>query len=105
MRVASCKAAYPLTMISPSNNIRIVLFDVGGVLVELSGLSLLQSWLGSHVGEEEIYALWLTSPVVRAFETGKMEAEAFGEKLVAELGLPVGREEFLAAFCGWMHGV
>src|SRR5215831_6320893 len=92
-------------MTSPSDNIRVVLFDVGGVLVELSGLSLLQSWLGNRMSEEEIYTFWLTSPVVRAFETGRMEAEAFGAELVAELGLPVAHEEFLRAFCGWMHGV
>src|SRR5262249_46930069 len=92
-------------MTSPSNNIRVVLFDVGGVLVELSGLALLQSWLENRMTEEEIYTFWLTSPVVRAFETGRMQAEAFGEKLVAELNLPVNGEEFLSAFCSWMHGV
>src|SRR5215831_10789358 len=92
-------------MTSPSDNIRVVLFDVGGVLVELSGLALLQSWLGNRMTEEQMYTFWLTSPVVRAFETGRMEPEAFGEKLVAELNLPVNGEEFLRAFCSWMHGL
>jgi glucose-1-phosphatase len=92
-------------MASSSGNVRVVLFDVGGVLVELSGLTLLQSWLGNRMTEEQIYTFWLTSPVVRAFETGKMPADAFGERLVAELKLPVNGEEFLSAFCSWMHGV
>lgn len=73
--------------------------------MELSGLPLLRSWLGNRMSEEEIYTFWLTSPVVRAFETGKMHPDIFAEKLVAELGLPVSNDEFLSAFCGWMHGI
>jgi FMN phosphatase YigB (HAD superfamily) len=92
-------------MESASSDIRVVLFDLGGVLVELSGLTLLQSWLGNRMSEEEIYTFWLTSPVVRAFETGKMQPEIFGERLVVELSLPVSGDEFLSAFCSWMQGV
>src|SRR5262249_2165590 len=92
-------------MTSLSNNIRVVLFDVGGVLVELSGLTLLQSWLENRMTEDQIYTFWLTSPVVRAFETGNLPAASFAERLVAELKLPVNGDEFLSAFCGWMHGV
>ena len=75
--------------------IRVVLFDVGGVLVELSGLAMLLSWLGHRVTAEQARTLWLTSPLVRLFETGKMEPTAFAEQLIAQLSLPVGSEEFL----------
>src|SRR5262245_27170153 len=100
MKHGSCIQSAPSVkrITSSSGNIRVVLFDVGGVLVELSGLTLLQSWLDNRMTEEQIYSFWLTSPVVRAFETGKMPAEAFGERLVAELKLPVNGEEFLSAF-------
>jgi glucose-1-phosphatase len=77
------------------NEIRVVLFDVGGVLVELSGLATLLSWLGHRLTAEQVRTLWLTSPIVRSFETGKMQAAAFAEQMITELGLQVGSEEFL----------
>ena len=77
------------------NEIRVVLFDVGGVLVELSGLAMLLSWLGHRVTAEQVRTLWLTTPIVRLFETGKMQPAAFAEQMITELNLHVGNEEFL----------
>jgi putative hydrolase of the HAD superfamily len=82
-------------MRSQRNEIRVVLFDVGVVLVELSGLAMLLSWLGHRVTAEQVRTLWLTSPIVRSFETGKMQPAAFAEQMISELSLQVGREEFL----------
>ena len=80
------------------NEIRVVLFDVGGVLVELSGLAMLLSWLGHRVTAEQVRTHWLTSPIVRSFETGKMQPAAFAEQMITELNLQVGSEEFLLSF-------
>jgi len=82
-------------MRSQRNEIRVILFDVGGVLVELSGLAMLLSWLGHGVTAEHARTLWLTSPTVRLFETGKMKAPAFAEQMITELGLRVCSDEFL----------
>ena len=78
------------------NEIRVVLFDLGGVLVELSGLPALLSWLGHRFTAEQVRTLWLSSPVVRSFETGKMQPAAFAEQMISELGLQVSSEEFLS---------
>ncbi len=51
--------------------IRVVLFDVGGLLVELSGLAMLLSWLGHRATAEQVRTLWLTSRIVRSFETAR----------------------------------
>jgi glucose-1-phosphatase len=83
-------------MRSERNEIRAVLFDVGGVLVELSGLAMLLSWLGHRLTAEQVRTHWLSSPIVRSFETGKMEPAAFANQMIAELGLRVGNEEFLS---------
>src|SRR6266700_1215384 len=77
------------------NEIRVVLFDVGGVLVELSVLAMLLSWLGHRATAEQVRTLWLTSPIVRSFETGRMQPAAFAEHMINELSLQVGSEEFL----------
>ena len=78
-----------MTMRSQGNKIRIVLFDVGGVLVELSGLAMLLSWLRHRVTAEQARTLWLTSPIVRLFETGKMQPTAFAKQMISELSLPL----------------
>ncbi len=88
-------------MKSRQSEIRAVLFDVGGVLVELSGLAMLMSWLQNRVSAEQVYAIWLTSPTVRSFEAGKMQPEMFAEQLIVELGLPLGKAQFLAEFSTW----
>lgn len=88
-----------MTTRSQRNKIRIVLFDIGGVLVELSGLTMLLSWLGHRLTAEQVRTLWLTSPVVRLFETGKLPPTTFAEQMITQMSLPVGVEEFLSELC------
>jgi putative hydrolase of the HAD superfamily len=45
--------------------------------------------------------MWLTSEVVRAFETGRTTPECFADELIAEMALPVGRELLLQEFRRW----
>ncbi len=81
--------------------IRVVLFDIGGVLIQLTGVEVLRGWLQNRVTAEELWRLWLRSPVVRAFETGKLDADSFAADLVAELGIAIAPSDFLAAFVTW----
>ena len=85
--------------------IRVVLFDVGGVLVELSGVPTMLAWMGDRYSPEELWKIWLTSPTVRAFETGRMTPNAFADQLIAELELPVGRDRLLEEFTSWPRGL
>jgi len=93
------------TFMSMSTPIRIILFDLGGVLIELTGVPALLAWIGNRLTPEELWRMWLSSPVVRAFETGKVGPDTFANQLIADLGLPVSRQEFLAAFRAWPKGV
>jgi HAD superfamily hydrolase (TIGR01509 family) len=81
--------------------IRIILFDVGGVLVELGGVDALLGWLGSEATVEQLWAVWLRSPAVRAFETGRIEPMAFANAIVAELQLQIAPRTFLDSFASW----
>ena len=78
----------------------IILFDLGGVLIELSGVAQMCAWSGI-ASDEELWRRWLTSPSVRRFETGQMTADEFGHALCAEFALPVAAADFLAAFALW----
>lgn len=84
---------------APRNSIRLVLFDVGGVLTELCGLPKLLSWLEHRLVAEQVIALWLASPLVRDFETAKIPPEMFAQQMIAKLDLPVSPAEFLDELC------
>lgn len=87
---------------SAGKKVRLVLFDVGGVLVELSGLPQLLAWLGNRLTTDQVITLWLNFPSVRSFEAGKIPPEAFAEQLIAEMALPVSKDEYLESFRGWI---
>jgi len=92
-------------MNSPSAKIEVVLFDLGGVLVELTGVSTMLGWLGNRMTAEELWSHWLTSPTVRDFERGRIAADLFAQQIIREMSLHVEQEEFLTTFTSWIAGL
>jgi putative hydrolase of the HAD superfamily len=90
---------------TPAHPIRVVLFDVGGVLVRLSGVATVMSWVADRWTPADVWHRWLHSPAVRAFETGRIDADTFAADLVAELQLGVAPSVFLESFAGWPTGL
>jgi putative hydrolase of the HAD superfamily len=83
---------------------RAVLLDMGGVLVELGGERPFLELLGGNHTRESMWRMWLHSPSVRAHETGRLDTPGFAEAAVAEFGLRIGPEAFLAHFASWIVG-
>lgn len=88
-----------------SARIDAVLFDLGGVLIELAGVEKMLEWSPDIDTSEELWRRWLHSDAVRRFETGAIGRDAFAAALIDEFGVPVGAEEFLAAFTWWPRSV
>lgn len=88
-------------MQAEKSKIRVVLFDLGGVLVELSGVPVMLEWMGDRTSPENLLKIWLKSPVVRAFETGQITAEEFADELITEMLLPVEKDRLLGEFARW----
>jgi len=86
-------------------NIRVLLFDVGGVLVQLSGVEVMLEWLGQAVTTDGLWRMWLHSTPVRQFETGQIDANQFAMGVISEFGLPVEPQRFLEAFIAWPTGL
>jgi putative hydrolase of the HAD superfamily len=93
-----------LTTRSPSD-IRVLLFDVGGVLVQLSGVEAMLEWLDNGISEDEFWRRWLQSVPVRQFETGQIDADEFAIGVTSEFGLAVEPRQFLEAFIRWPTGL
>ena len=85
----------------------VVLFDLGGVLVHVTGFALLASLLesmGKDASGDAVRARWLASPAVRSFELGQMPPAEFAERLVAEWQLPIEPAAFAEDFANWIVG-
>jgi putative hydrolase of the HAD superfamily len=86
-----------------SAQINCVVFDVGGVLVEVGGVAAMLRWMRNPPDTEGLWRAWLHSAAVRDFERGRIDAQTFGARLVAEFELIVTAEEFLNGFAGWVN--
>ncbi len=84
--------------------IEIVLFDLGGVLIELSSIQSMSRFLGDQ-SEEEVWRRWLACPWVRRFERGHCGADDFARGMVETWSMSTSPEVFLDAFVHWPRGL
>lgn len=84
--------------------IDVVLFDLGGVLVELGGVGEMARLAGED-SEDELWRRWLECPWVRRFERGQCDADSFSRGMVDSWSLTVEPSEFLEAFAMWPRGL
>jgi putative hydrolase of the HAD superfamily len=80
------------------NPIKIILFDLGGVLLKLNDPAETFGLEGSDI---EFKERWLRSPSVRTFESGKIDTEEFAKRVVSEADLPYDWQEFIERFDSW----
>ncbi len=86
-----------------SEPIEVVLFDMGGVIVELGPLDELLGAEGTRA--DEFWPRWLASPAVRALESGRCSVERFAEDLVEELALDLSPAEVVDRFAAFPRGL
>jgi putative hydrolase of the HAD superfamily len=82
----------------------VLLFDLGGVLVEFDGITPLVALSGNTLTREQARRFWLLSDAVRRFETGRCSGEEFAAGAVAELKLNIAPDLFLQQFVSWDRG-
>jgi HAD superfamily hydrolase (TIGR01509 family) len=81
----------------------VVLFDLGGVLVEVGGVGVMRK-LADVDSDEELWRRWLRCDWVRAFERGRCSPEEFAAGVVHDWRLDVDPRDFLDAFASWLIG-
>ena len=81
----------------------IVLFDLGGVLVDFGGVEAMKV-LSGITDDDELWHRWLTCRWVREFERGGCTPAEFAAGVVAEWELPLTGEEYLEQFANWLGG-
>lgn len=79
----------------------VLLFDLGGVLIENPGFDNFSRLLPEAPTREALKDGWLKSSAVRRFETGRSSPQEFANEFVAEWQISMAPEEFLAQFESW----
>ncbi|MDT4287973.1 HAD family phosphatase [Methylomonas sp. MO1] len=79
----------------------LLLFDLGGVLIESSVFEHLNRLLPKPLENSALKTRWLHSPAVQQFERGESTPEEFAERFIAEWGLRVTPRIFLKKFASW----
>ena len=81
-----------------TTEVRILLFDLGGVLLRLNDPA---QTFGLKLDEAEFLQRWIHSESVRRFEKGDLDPAIFATHIVAEIELPYTAGEFLERFASW----
>jgi putative hydrolase of the HAD superfamily len=79
----------------------VLLFDLGGVLIELSGVERMLELCNHTLSVDQLWARWLASEGVRRFETGRSAPDEFAAAILAEFGITIGAAQFLEEFTFW----
>lgn len=78
--------------------IKHLIFDMGGVLLQIRWHDEVSRILGRDIPFEEIHALWGNARSTHAFETGQIGFEAFTDAFIEEFNLEIDRAEFQEHF-------
>jgi len=82
----------------------VLLFDLGGVLIDFSGFDELTQMLPDAPDRAEIRDRWIRSESVQLFEQGDIAPHQFARGVIEELQLDLSPQTFLAEFVNWARG-
>jgi glucose-1-phosphatase len=83
--------------------VELVLFDLGGVLIEVSGVRAMLELTGIE-SEDDLWRRWLACRWVRLFESGGCSETEFAAGVVADWQLQLSPAAFLETFQAWPAG-
>jgi putative hydrolase of the HAD superfamily len=84
---------------------KVILFDLGGVLIENNGRAALTAMLARPLPASEMWRKWLDSPTVRQFERGRISSDEFASSFVREWDIDLEPAEFIREFATWPRGL
>jgi len=82
----------------------VLLFDLGGVLVENAVFDDLPKLYSGPPPEGDLHDLWLNCEVLQSFDRGHVSADDFAARFVTEWRLTLTPAAFLERFAGWPKG-
>jgi putative hydrolase of the HAD superfamily len=86
-----------------NKRIEVILFDLGGVLIELGESPIPSEWLLE--GNNYKLSDWFSSQTAKAFEKGEITAQQFADTFKNELNIEASSEKIIECFTQWPIGV
>jgi putative hydrolase of the HAD superfamily len=83
----------------------VLLFDLGGVLIDFAGFEELRRLLPDAPDLSTIRRRWIGSESVHLFESGAISAQKFALEFIQEWRLKLLPEDFLRDFARWPRGL
>lgn len=79
----------------------VLLFDLGGVLMDFAGFDELAQFMPGAPGRSEIRDRWIRCEAVRRFERGEIPRDQFATSVIEELEIDLSPSYFLRSFVEW----
>lgn len=87
------------------NQFKVIVFDLGGVLLDISGVQDILGWLDNKIELVEFWNKWLHCPAVKQFESGLISESDFINSVISYFGLPIDYHTFEQSYRYWIKGV
>ena len=76
----------------------LILFDIGNILVKLTGTSIIQNNTKRIFTKEYVWEVWVSLGGARDFKTGKSNIKTFSEQVIDFYDLTLNPEQYLKLF-------
>jgi putative hydrolase of the HAD superfamily len=83
----------------------VLLFDLGGVLIDFAGFEELGPLMTGAVDRAAVRERWIGSESVQRFERAEITPRRFAAGVIEELQLHLSPDEFLTVFVDWARGL
>ena len=90
--------------VTNTHDFDVLLFDLGGVLIDFAGFDELSRLLPGTPDRAEVRARWIESESVQLFERGGITPLEFARRVIGELELAFSPADFITSFFGWARG-
>ncbi len=87
-----------------TKNIEVVLFDLGGVIVQFQDPGYFAQMLG-ETDDARALAKWVTCPALQLYEKGEIDRQEFARGIIAYFEIDTLPEKFLTNFLVWPQDV
>jgi glucose-1-phosphatase len=84
--------------------VSVLLFDLGGVLIDYSGLEELQGLLPEPMESRTLLDRWIACPHSLAYGAGALSTDEFMSRFLLDWQIPVEPAPFLEAWQSWVRG-
>jgi len=82
---------------------KVILFDLGGVLINFVGVREVRKLLTNDPGPDETRRCWISSEALALFERGGCSAEVFAKHFMKEWGITLEPGKFLEVYRTWIE--